>query len=192
MAVRSNITILWALGILAAVLLGFAAGIGTYHALLLDAPREIAPQVELAELSHSQNDADQLDADQLIDQLQESRANLALISSSRDAAENALVRAEEALKVAHRQITSLAADLNDAKALTGLDCISCEQGGMLEGRGCCGIGRLEAVFTWSGRLCIAEYEIYEGKTYVHFILDGEPWPTGNWGLEAKTFEARCR
>lgn len=187
MAARSNISILWVLGLLAAVLLGFAAGIGTYHALLLDAPKESAPQVDLAELAPSQNDAEQL-----IDQLQESQANLALISSSRDAAQNALGKAEAALKVAHRQITALAADLNDAKALTGLDCISCDQGGMLEGFGCCGIGRLEAVFTWSGRLCIAKYEIYEGQTYVHFMLDGEPWPTGNWGLEAKTFEARCR
>ena len=77
--------------------------------------------------------------------------------------------------------------------LRGKTCVTCPNGVFAEGSNLDGDQYVE--HSGLGSLCIDDYDISQGKTYVHFTLDGVFWPGNkrdNWGVEVSSYKAGCK
>jgi hypothetical protein len=70
-------------------------------------------------------------------------------------------------------------------------CFACENGASLSGTG--GDGQTYTA-EWTGKGKLLQRAIYElqGKTFIHFSLNGEPWPDQEWGIEQGSWSITCK
>lgn len=68
---------------------------------------------------------------------------------------------------------------------------ACENGASLSGTGADG-----QTYTaeWTGKGKLLQRAIYElqGKTFIHFSLNDEPWPDQEWGIEQGSWSITCK